>query len=47
MASFWSLYENCQNILSGNNWIIDIKRKDEGGIIKIVVNESTIDINEQ
>ena len=47
MACFWSLYEDYQNILAERNWIIDIKRKDKGGTIKIVANESTINVTEQ
>ena len=47
MTCFWSLYEDYRNILAEKNWIIDIKRKDEGVTIKIVANESTINVNEQ
>ena len=47
MACFWFLYEDYQNILAERSWIINIKRKDKGGTIKIVADESTININEQ
>ena len=47
MTCVWSLYEDYRNILAEKNWIIDIKRKDEGVTIKIVANESTINVNEQ
>ena len=47
MACIWSLYEDYRIILDGNNRIINIKRKDKGGTIKIAANESTINVNEQ
>ena len=47
MSCFWSLHEHYQNILVGKNWIIIIKKKNEGATIKIVVNESTTNVNEQ
>ena len=45
MVCCWSLYEDYQNILAGKIWIINIERKNEAAIIKIVSNEFSININ--
>ena len=47
MSCFWFLYRKYCEIISGKNWIIDLKRKDAYTTIKLICNSSDINVNRQ
>ena len=47
MSCFWLPYRNYYDTTSEKNWIIDLKRKDAHTIMKIVCNQSDINVHGQ